>query len=55
MAQARFLPQFEGRKLHTVGEIVIPEETVPAPAPLDPAVQAVQQIKKALSGSQNTA
>ena len=49
--QSVYLPQFEGKKIYSVGEIRIPEGTVPAPAPLDPAVEVVMQIRELLAGS----
>ena len=37
-AQAKWLPQFAGKKLRNAGHIDVPEGTVPAPVPVDPAL-----------------
>ena len=37
-AEAQWLPQFEGKKLKEIDYIDIPEGTVPAPVPVDPAL-----------------
>ena len=37
-AEAKWLPQFEGKILKKIGHIDIPEGTVPAPVPVDPAL-----------------
>jgi alpha-galactosidase len=37
-AEAPWLPQFEGKSLPDKGHIFIPEGTVPAPVPIDPAL-----------------
>lgn len=37
-AEAKWLPQFEGKTLDPVGIIDIPEGTIPAPVPIDPAL-----------------
>jgi len=37
-AQAQWLPQFEGKSLCKKDHILIPENTVPAPVPVDPAL-----------------
>ena len=37
-AEAQWLPQFEGKKLAAKDQIIVPEGTVPAPVPVDPAL-----------------
>ncbi|MCL2709126.1 MAG: alpha-galactosidase [Defluviitaleaceae bacterium] len=37
-AEAEWLPQFKGKTIKSVGHIEIPEGTVPAPVPVDPAL-----------------
>lgn len=37
-AESRWLPQFAGKKLRRINDIDIPEDTVPAPVPMDPAL-----------------
>ncbi|MCL2127467.1 MAG: alpha-galactosidase [Treponema sp.] len=37
-AESRWLPQFEGKKLRKIDDIDVPEGTVPAPVPVDPAL-----------------
>jgi alpha-galactosidase len=37
-AESKWLPQFQGKKLIKIDDIDVPEDTVPAPVPMDPAL-----------------
>jgi alpha-galactosidase len=48
-AQKAWLPQYEGRALRRLGPVAIPEGTVPAAAPIDPALAIMARFKELAS------
>ena len=50
-ASMKWLPQFKGKKLQPLGDVNIPEGTVPAPTPTDPAMAIAKRFGKLIGAS----
>ena len=45
-AERKWLPQFEGKQLKIIEDVVIPEGTVGVPVPTDPALAINERFSK---------
>ena len=50
-ASIKWLPQFQGKKLRTLGAIAIPAGTIPVPMPTDPALAIAQRFGKIIGAA----